>query len=586
MPRRSFAWLTLLLFAGTGLALAEIQPDFLMDSDPAFRLADRVKNFKRDFVGLWIQALERPDVDLQRMTAETIALAHKHGVPDLNEAIPALETILVAESSHPAARFAAARALTALESRGSAEKMFDASQKFGSDLRQLVEPVLAKWDFAPIRPIWITRLGATAIRQRELVLAIRGLAQVQEVTALQPLLRIALDLVRTPDLRLEAAAAAGQLANHGLDIDADRLSRETRTPHLVNQLCAVRLLARHDDEFSRRLLIGLATDAESSIAAAALGRLNQINPELVLPLAEQAMQRTDQHVREQGAVAYLALPTPDRIPPLARLLDDPHPAVRRQLREGLYLLTQRPELIDPVRAAAMDVLGRDGWRGQEQAALLLGALEHKPAASRFIELLESPRVEVSICAAWGLRKVADPQKIPAIVARIRQQTTLRKVQFVPGLDLQVAHLFEACGRMRVTEAEPLMLEYIPKQGVMGERSRSAAIWSLGWLHEGVPDGSIAVALIDRVMDFALIPPESDLVKQLSAVSLARMKSVDQAPVLRSLVVPKPLNSILGLAILWAVKELTGEELPTPPPEMVGQGVWFLEPLHTRDSLKR
>ena len=75
----------------------------------------------------------------------------------------------------------------------------------------------------------------------------------------------------------------------------------------------------------------MAKDAEPTVASAALARLNEIDPSLVLPLAESAMSRPDPLVRQQGAASYIQRPTPERIPVLARLLDDPHPQIRGEV---------------------------------------------------------------------------------------------------------------------------------------------------------------------------------------------------------------------------------------------------------------
>jgi hypothetical protein len=65
---------------------------------------------------------------------------------------------------------------------------------------------------------------------------------------------------------------------------------------------------------------------------------------------------------------------------------------------------------------------------------------------------------------------------------------------------------------------------------------------------------------------------------MCAVTLARMKAENQAPMMRGLVETLALPIPLGLTLRWAVKELTGEELPPPKGLPVSEGHWFLEPL--------
>ncbi|WP_373649779.1 HEAT repeat domain-containing protein [Schlesneria sp. DSM 10557] len=580
MLYRIFTYVMVFTIAIVSTACAEIVPDFLMESDPDCRpLPPAPVQPMPKHLQLWFEVLKRPETDYQRMAAESISLAHKKGVPDLLQAIPTLETILTTESTHPAARYAAARALITLDSRDSASKLLEWSQKGGSDLRQLVEPALADWDFEPIRTVWKERLDASNKQhRRELLLAVRGLARVQEVSALPTLRNIALDVARSPDIRLAAAAAAGALAETGLESDAQLLQAEKRKSPIINRRCAIHLLQRHTSEAAIKSLLELATEQEPTLAAAALERLNQIDSHLVLPLAEGAMKNLDANVRMQGAIAYIKLPTTDRIPALAELLNDLHPGIRQHVSTELLRLAQDPALDETIRSTSMAIAQRDQWQGQEQSALLLGSLEHQPASTRFVELLESERREVMVSSAWALRKIADPATASAIVDKIRRQTIARKNVYPAGLDQQVAHLLEACGKMQVKQAERDMIGYIPKVGAMGERSRGAAIWALGKLHTGTPDPTVAELLIDRVNDEGTMPPEFILIKQLSIVSLGRMKAQEYAPEFRNLLEKGNSNDAISLARRWALKELTGEEYPLPEADPIGPGTWFLNPL--------
>lgn len=560
-------------------AESELTADYLMLSDPKFDPLPRIKDFKRDFKGIWQQALERPEADYQRMAAETVARAHEYGIPGMTDLAPALEKIVAAPQSHPAARFAAARALVALDSRGSSAALLDAGLKYGADLRQLVEPALAQWDFAPARPVWTARLSAPRTFPRDLILAVRGLGKVRETAALSDLSRIATDPLQPRHIRLESARAAGEMADSGLETPAEQLARDRRTDPLINRLCAVRFLARHTSESARRLLIELASDPEPSLAAAALRRLNEIDPELVVPLAEQAMRNADPLVRKAGAFAYIHRPSTGRMKVLANLLSDDHPVVRKFVGANFYRLAQDAALGEVIRTESMRILAGDRWQGQVEATLVLGMLDHKPAADRFVALLESTRPDVMAHSAWGLRKLAESRTLPAIMDKIQRQTIARNQGRVEGVDEQVAHLFEACGKLRAMEAEPLMLPYVPKDLTRTmDLSRGAAIWALGHLHQGTPDVSLADALVGRIMDTSKKPFESPLVKRMSIVALVRMRADKHAESLKKSLSIHPPTSLVDLANRWAIRELTGETVPDPAPLKFSEGKWFLEPL--------
>jgi len=571
-----------LLLAAAPPASGEIRVSFEMLRDPEIHLPEGVKVFSKRLLPLWRQALARPDADMQRMAADAIGRAHEYGFPDMAEAVPALVEVLASPVTHPAARLAAAQTLVTLDARQASPQMAAAAQKYGADLRQVVEPVLARWKYVPQRELWRARLVTPGVRHRDLVLAIRCLAAANDDAGGAELLAIVHDSLRPPNVRLEAARAAGLLRDRGLESDARRLIAADGAPPLLNRLCAVKLIATHAGDEAQQLLLRFGVDEEPAVAVVALTRLIEIDPHLVLPLAERAMASPDAKVRQRGADAYVLVPDAERAAALARLLDDPHPGVRSSVRESLFTLARQPELDDPIRRAATGMLAGDRWRGLEQAALLLAALDHKPAAPRFVELLDFHRAEVRVVAAWALKTLAVPATLPALLEWAVRQDEIRRKSLpeAPGVDEQTAHLFEAFGRMKHAAAERLLRTYVPKNLSLGERSRAAAVWSLGLLHEGVPDEPLARQLMERVADDGGlgIPSEIGLVKQMSAASIGRMLAVSQAGPLRTYHGPATRADPLGLTIRWALKRLTGEELPEPPLPRIGKGGWFLEPL--------
>jgi HEAT repeat protein len=576
--------ITFLSITSIVIAHDEIRPNFEFERDPQIHLPEAVKVDSAKLKPLWLQALARPEADMQRMAADAIGRAHVDGVADMQDAIPGLSGVLAAPASHPAARQAAARALFLLEARAAAPEMALSAEKHGADLRQIVEPALGKWKYEEYRAVWRARLTSREVRHRDLMLAIRCLATLEDRSVVAHLLDLVHDRFRPADVRLDAANAAGLLQEQDLEGDARRLIGTVAQTPLVGRLCAVRLLAHHAGDEAQGLLTQFATDAEPAVRVIALTRLNEIDARLVLPLAEDAMRSGDVKVRQCGADACIKVPDAQRVAAITRLLDDPHPGLRGSVRDSLYELAQRPELNESVRTAATGILTGDQWRGLEQAALLLAALDQKAAVPRLVELLEFSRPEVGIAAAWGLKKLAVPEALPQMLAKAGRQTEIRKkLSPVPaGLDEQTAHLIEAMGRMRYAPAEPLLRQYIPKDYAMGMFSRTAAIWSLGWLHEGIPDESLAAQLAERATDDSSgpgNPPEMRSVRCMSAVSIGRMKATSQVAVFRNYTRGVIRSGELGMSIRWALIQLTGEQIPEPdPPPKLGKAGWFLEPL--------
>src|SRR5260370_18075077 len=103
-------------FAGAASAQGEIRTSFLMDHDPEIQVPAAVVVNSPALIPLWLEALARPEADMQRMSADAIARGHSLAMPGLQEAVPQLENLLTSAQSHPSARLAAARALPRLGS--------------------------------------------------------------------------------------------------------------------------------------------------------------------------------------------------------------------------------------------------------------------------------------------------------------------------------------------------------------------------------------------------------------------------------------------------------------------------------------
>ena len=158
------------------------------------------------------------------------------------------------------------------------------------------------------------------------------------------------------------------------------------------------------------------------------------------------------------------------------------------MREGLFRLASKPELERTDSRCRNGTSFRvDRWQGQEQASLLLllgcTGTHSGFAADGGIARIAAGRSHGRV-GLGASKSIGDPRTIAAIIDKAHRQTIARKVLGSNSLDQQVAHLFEACGRMRAKQAIPLMNEYIPNLAIMGERSRSAAIWALGMMHQG------------------------------------------------------------------------------------------------------
>jgi len=569
-----------LLLAASGLGAGDVEVDLARYQDPKTELPSTVTVFSPKLKPLWLQALRGPEVDVRRQAAQTIALAHERGMPDLADTAAPLEQTLDASDEHPVVMRAAAQALIALDARQAAPRLLEHAMRDGLEMAQLVEPALARWDYRPIRKVWLERLSAPETPRRMLVLAIRGLCAVGETKAEPRLGELAFARDVPSDVRLEAARALGELRTEGLERDARRLAADKSAPAVVDRLVAASLVRRHQGEAAEALLVEMAVDGEPSVAAIALRRLLEIDPLLVVPIAGRTVASDDANVRRLGAESLVAWGTPEAVEQLGPMLDDPHPDVRKYVRRSLLDMATDEPLTEPVVRAAVEMLSTDRWRGLEQATLALVALDHKPAADRLVELLEFERPEVFVTAAWGLRRLAVPSTLDAMFDKARRETEKTKTrggaEYV--VERQISQLFEAFGQMDYAQSEPLLREHVPKKVPFGVQSRAAAIWALGHLHAGKPEPGLAKLLLGRLSDLDPMFPEHEEVRQTSAVSLGRMHVEDSLPTLRRFLRDESVDSPVGYACAWAIHQITGEPIPEPPIQEVPRLGWFLEPI--------
>jgi hypothetical protein len=553
-----------------------IQPTYKMMSDPEIVLPKGVTHLHERLLPLWTEALKRPESEILRSIAEAVALAHRREFPGLETLSNPLAEALVRDGVNPLARCSLAETLIKLDRQDQAATLHQASVNGPIELKLICEPALARWKYEPARDAWVKRVADPKTPRRELTLAIECLRQWKDEPSQPGLVAIAIDRSRPADIRLAAARAAGDVSASGLESAAAAISAETvdPPPGVIDRLCAVSLLRQQDSPSGRDQLNKLAVDVEPSVAAAALDALFAFDPTLVLPLAEGAIASADANVRWQGLRALVTTPTVERVTKLGVSLGDRHPRNRGYVRDWLFELSKRPELDAAVRTADEVALARDDWRPQEQAALLAAALDHEPVANRLVELLPAPRTEVKTATGWALRMLAVPETLAPMLAHLTKETD----DPAPGGDNnpQRAHLFEAMALMGYKEAIPLMKRYIPKRPP--ETCRAAAVWGLGILLAGNPDEEIAELLIARAKETTGMPPEFPLVRQMSVISIARMKAVSQVPALKELIGPEADAGSDDQSIRWALIQLTGEVVPPADPvEGIDTG-WFLEPV--------
>jgi HEAT repeat protein len=551
---------------------------------------------------LWLDALARPEAEMRCKAAATIVLARKRGVPGLEEAVRPLIEALDKPEPHAAARLAIAQALIALDARASAASLLRQAKTGSSDLCDVVEPALAKWDHRPARELWLARLRSSDTPHHSLELAIRCLGEVREEKAAEELRSRALAERALRTTRLEAARALGLILDKGLEKDAERLAADRSTG---GRLAAALLLHRHNNKAAINLLQRLLLDREGSVAALAAGRLIEIDVKLANPGLDSLLGSFDAKLRSLGVEVLFRQPSEKNVRLLAARLEDVHPDVRDKARRSLQELAVKKGLRKEVIEQGMKRV--DGkWMAVEQSSILLADLDHKAAADKLVQRLEAARPEVFITAAWALRRLAVRDSLPGVLKYVEEEAKrVRAMKRLPGrekvqpvmIDHQLSQLGQLLGRMCVprasveeeaqrvqpmkrlaARADAVLRRCVPRTSVELPESRAAAIWALGLIHEGKKDAVVAKLVTERLTDTNSMPPEDPRVRRMAAITLGRLKATESLKTLR--IFAPALETAydpVGSACRWAIHEITGEALP--PLRTVEKRIlnWFLIP---------
>lgn len=538
---------------------------------------------------VWFAALLDDDPEMRRLAADTIAMAHRKGMRGLEEAETELIKLLQREDGNPRIRRSAASAIVEIDAQDTAALLAQHLPDSDFDYAQVVEPALARWSYKPMVKPWLARLDEPTTGRVRLLLAFQCLAVVREQAARDQLVAIALDPKAVTTVRLAAARAVSDIDRVNLIETSESLLSNGAAgdrASLLNRLVGTTLLRRHTSEPAIALLRRSFADPAPTVASLALRTLFEIDPSLVFQHAAQAIQHSDVNVRRVGAEALVARADKGAVELLAPLMDDPNRGLRRYVSVQLIKLAGTDELKPAVIAAASQVVAADGWRGIEQALAVLGALDHEPSANKMVELLHHKRPEVGFAAAWALQKIAVAEALPGMLqyASDNADEAIARPGLHNGIEVQLSQLFQAFGQQRYAEADSLLRKFIPKVSTV-EEARGAAIWALGFLHEDKAPKDLAIQLEQRLADVNPLLPEFETVRRMSAISLARMRSMSSLPTLRKFSLEEP-GAPPGLASVWAIEYLTDEEIPSLKPINVADSNWFLVPLKLAEPIER
>src|SRR5205823_14354998 len=119
------------------------------------------------------EAFERPgaEAEMRCRVAHAVVRAKQRGVEGLDIFLTPFRAAIDQPDQHPTVRLAVARALVDLEARDAAPSLLRIARAEGAEMRNFIEPALARWDYRPAREVWLDRLGEPETPSWSLVLA-------------------------------------------------------------------------------------------------------------------------------------------------------------------------------------------------------------------------------------------------------------------------------------------------------------------------------------------------------------------------------------------------------------------------------
>lgn len=548
-----------------------------MDFEPYITDAIRVPVLDSAYVPLSIRTLqESTDEEVQEVAAIQLYRFAREGLADIAPAAAALQQTYSSSTSRRV-RSACVRAAAAGDLQQLAPQILDFTKSAADSERVILEAALTKWKTAEAGPLWRERVVNDRESATSVGLACRGLVSLGDTESAAALLKLAGDSTADYLKRMSAAAAAAVLAPSDSVTLAVALSKRAEPERLI----AVALLDSREAA-GLQLAVQLAQDSRDAVASAAWQLVYRQQLDLLQPLLATGRTHREAYVRITAARVMRALPDAERTSWLHQMLSDEHLLVRNVARGMLYEVAgEQPALKEQMIslcAGSLQPASQD-WQGIEQCLVLLGQLRAAAFSAQAVALLNYPRNEVMVSAAWLIHLFPDVSVRTGVLeaALDAEKWLYDPAQRNREHGMKQAFLFEYLGIMRVKEIEETLAKQFNK-GVPGVLERRvASMWALGLLYENNPDPALAARMHDRIQDRNSPNPERFPVRRACLVALGMMRSTASQPIVQEAWEIDDVSERLRGGARWA-HPLVGLALPPAiAPIEQPMGGWRLNP---------
>lgn len=422
----------------------------------------------------------------------------------------------------------------------------------------LLEPRLIRWRSEMAIDRWRARLQqALPLPTERLLVAIEGLATFGSEADADLVESVLLAESTLLPVRLAAAEALGSLRREGGEQLAEQFLASS-LPH--SGMVALRLLAHHDSPRAVALIQQLVDGGTAIEQAHAYSLLANMAPESALAIANRMLSHTEVAARRQAARLLDTQQDATSLNQLATLLGDRNVHLRREVRERLRRKAQNANLQPLVDEIVAHFLASERFEGVEQAIVLAQQLRRSKFAAQVVQLLDHPRPEVFVRAAWCLQDLSlDPELLEAITKRLGEVTQRLESGAQISFDEEVAaaYLMEAVGKHGYRPAVPWLRKYIPKNGhKMRALPRTSAIYALGLLYQDSRDEALAAQLAGRMLDDNPFDPEDTTVQYAATIAIGRIAHAAGLEQLQR--VPDEPPMARAVAARWAIERIVSQ----------------------------
>ncbi|MFO1065533.1 MAG: HEAT repeat domain-containing protein [Pirellulales bacterium] len=508
---------------------------------------------------------ESPQVQDRLAAAQiVIRLADEPELPK-QEAFQIVIDRLRAGEKHPEVRRSLISAACSLADASALDELWKWSEGDASSLA-VVESTCVRLGSSIPLDAWRRRIVDKDALDGPLMTACRGIGVVGTPRDVENLLPIVMEKTRAMPIRLAAAEACGRITDRDLLPEVQKLVKHRDAPI---EFIVVRLLTQAGTPESIAFLKDFVDTASVAASRAAFEVLLKADSEWCRGVAVEQSHHADSAVRSECIKMLQGIDSSEAAACLLEMLGDTHPDLRNQARAALLhklamkeadpssQSTDLPALINP---AIVKALQSDDWRAVEQAIRLAMELKQIDHTSQLVQLLDHPRNEVNITAAWALRRSQPSPEIMEQMLRKAEvwtaeieQAIRQKEPYPVPVYRRLGHMFETFGVMRYEPAAPLLNKYIPKVFGMGLITRMCAVTSLGRIYADRKMPELRTALEARIAEKNVMIPEPESLRFAATVALGLLGDAEAEPALVEF--DETEKTPIHAATVWALERI-------------------------------